>query len=99
MYCRCTGIHQIRLELWSEPDLAGFTKNGQIPDLLEMEPKSGTTLLEILQQSSLTVGNALYIHITQMDIWWTVLLTKKLLANQGWQKPRFLENFFSVIKI
>ena len=44
MYCSYTGIRQIRLEIWPEPDLAGFPKNGQIPDLPEPEPKSGKTL-------------------------------------------------------
>jgi len=44
-YCSCTGICQIRLEIWPEPDLVGFTTNGQIPDLPEPQPKSGTSLL------------------------------------------------------
>jgi len=26
-------IRQIRLEIWPEPDLSGFPKNGWIPDL------------------------------------------------------------------
>jgi len=38
-------IWHIRLENWPDPDLAGFSKNGRIPDLLEPERKSGTTLL------------------------------------------------------
>ena len=37
----CTGIWQIRLEIWPELDLVGFPKNGRIPDF--PEPKSGTT--------------------------------------------------------
>jgi len=44
-YCNCIGIRQIRLEIWPEPDLAGFPKNGRIPDLLE--PKSGTTVIKV----------------------------------------------------
>jgi len=45
-YCSCTvsANNQIRLEIWPEPDLAEFSKNGRIPDLPELEPKSGTTL-------------------------------------------------------
>jgi len=34
-------IRQIRLEIWPEPDLAGFPKNGRILDL--PEPKSRTS--------------------------------------------------------
>jgi len=37
---------QIPLEIWQEPDLAGFGKNGQISDLPELEPKSGATLVQ-----------------------------------------------------
>jgi len=29
-----------------EPDLTGFVENGQIPDLPELVPKSGTSLPE-----------------------------------------------------
>jgi len=39
------GMDQIQLEIWTEPNLAGFLKNGQMPDL--SEPKSGTTLSKI----------------------------------------------------
>jgi len=42
MHCRCYGVCQIRLEIWPEPDLAGFGKNSRISDL--PEPKSGATL-------------------------------------------------------
>jgi len=38
-------LSEIRLEMWPEPDLAGFEKNGQILDLPKLEPKSGATLL------------------------------------------------------
>ena len=31
-YCSCSGIGQIQLEIWPEPDLVEFPKNGQIPD-------------------------------------------------------------------
>jgi len=31
--------------MWPEPDLVGFLKNCPIPDLPELEPKSGTTLI------------------------------------------------------
>jgi len=41
-YCSCTGIWPIWLEIWPELDLAGFLKNGLIPDL--QEPKSCTSL-------------------------------------------------------
>jgi len=41
-YCSCTGICQIWLQIWPEPDSAGFPKNGRILDLLK--PKSGKTL-------------------------------------------------------
>ena len=41
-YCSCTGVRQIRLEIWPEPDLAGFPKSGWILDLLEQ--KSSTSL-------------------------------------------------------
>jgi len=37
----CTGIQQIWIEIWPEPDLAGFPQNGQITD--SPEPKSSTT--------------------------------------------------------
>jgi len=41
--CSCTGIHQIRLEIWPEPDLVGFPKMaGFILGL--PEPKSSTSL-------------------------------------------------------
>ena len=45
-YCTCTGIWQIWLEIWPEPelDLAGFPKNVRILGLPEPEPKSGTIL-------------------------------------------------------
>ena len=43
-YCSCTGNRQILLEIWPEPDLAGFPKNCRIPDLPEPESKSDTTL-------------------------------------------------------
>jgi len=33
------------LEIWQEPDLAGFPKYGRIPDLPEPEQKCGTTLV------------------------------------------------------
>ena len=39
-YCRCTGICQIRVEIWREPDFQKKT-----PDSRLLEPKSGTTLL------------------------------------------------------
>ena len=42
-YCRCTGIRQICLEIWPEPDLTGFQKNGQILGMRQPEPKSGTS--------------------------------------------------------
>jgi len=38
MHCSCTAIWQIRPEIWAKPDLTGFQKNGQIPDLPEPEP-------------------------------------------------------------
>jgi len=41
----CHKSGQIRPKFWPEPDLAGFAKNGQMPDLPEPEPKSGTSLL------------------------------------------------------
>jgi len=47
-YCSCTGIFQIRLEIWPELDLAGFPENGRIPDL--PEPESGTTRWHTYQQ-------------------------------------------------
>jgi len=39
-------ISEIQIEIWPEPELVGFPKNGRIPDLLqpEPEPKSGTSL-------------------------------------------------------
>ena len=43
-YHSCTGICQIWLEIWPEPDLAGFLKNGQILNLPEPELKCGTTV-------------------------------------------------------
>ena len=49
MFCSCTGIHQIweiQIEIWPEPNSAGFPKNGGIPDLSELELKSGTTLFK-----------------------------------------------------
>jgi len=45
MYCNCTGIHQIRLEIWPELGLARFLKHGWIQDLPEMELKFGTALV------------------------------------------------------
>jgi len=41
-HCSCTSACQIQLEIWQEPDLAGFPKNGRIADLPER--KSGATL-------------------------------------------------------
>jgi len=46
MYCSCTSIHQIQLEIWLELDLVGLMKNGQIPDF--PEPESGTTVIIIV---------------------------------------------------
>jgi len=39
------GIRQIQLEIWPELDLAGFPKNGQMPDLPGPKHKSGTILM------------------------------------------------------
>jgi len=44
-YCSCIGIRQIQLEIWPEPDLAGFLKNGRISDLPELQLKSGASLI------------------------------------------------------
>jgi len=41
----CPKSSQIRSKFWPEPDLAGFPKNGRIPDLPEPELKSGTSLV------------------------------------------------------
>ena len=49
MYCSCSGIRQIRLEIWPRPDLAGFPKNDRIMDLLEL--KSGTILMLMMMMS------------------------------------------------
>jgi len=38
----------MQLKIWPEPDLAGFPKNGRIPDLPESEAKSGTILIVLL---------------------------------------------------
>ena len=43
----CPKSGQIRSKFWPEPDLAGFPKKGQMPDLPEPEPKSGTSLPKI----------------------------------------------------
>jgi len=43
MHCICTGIRQIWLEIWPEPDLARFLKYGRIPNL--SEAISSTTLV------------------------------------------------------
>jgi len=47
-YCSSTGICQIQqiwLEIWLEPDLAGFPKMAGFWILPEPGPKSGTTIL------------------------------------------------------
>ena len=46
-YSSCTGICQIRLEIWLELHMARFLKNGHIRDLSEPEPesKSGTVII------------------------------------------------------
>ena len=50
LQCSCTGVCQMRPEIWLEPDLAGFGKNGRISDLPELEPKSGATLVKMLSR-------------------------------------------------
>jgi len=37
----------MQVEIWLEPDLDGFPKNGRILDLLKLEPKSGITLVQL----------------------------------------------------
>ena len=41
-------MSQIRLDVWPEPDLAGFQKNGQIPDLPEPEVSTAYAVTDIL---------------------------------------------------
>jgi len=85
MYCSCTGICQIRqilLEIRPEPDLAGFPKNGRIPDLPEPEQKSGTAYTHCsVLTAALTVHFCLtQIHgcIEQVIVTPTVQLTRRL---------------------
>jgi len=41
----CPKSGQISQKICPEPDLGRFAKKGRMPDLLELEPKSGTSLL------------------------------------------------------
>ena len=68
-YRSCTGIHQIRHEIWLETDVAGFPKkNGRIPDL--PEPKSDTILVFYLSGQSYIIAH----------IWLYLLLTNRSLC-------------------
>jgi len=58
-YCSCTCIRQIRPEIRPEQDLYRFPKNGQISELLELEPKSGRTLLVTRAHSFLLVASGI----------------------------------------
>jgi len=58
-YSSCTGFRQIRLEIWPEPDLGRFPKNGQILDLPEPELKSGASL-QITEDEAETIDKPLH---------------------------------------
>jgi len=52
--CSSTGIHQIRLEIWPEPDLARFQK-WLDSGFAELEPKSSTALISSYTYSCLVL--------------------------------------------
>ena len=57
MNSSCTGICQIQLEIWPEPD---FQKIGWIPDL--QEPKSSITLINTRWQRSVSFINKWWVN-------------------------------------
>ena len=77
IHCNYIGICQIQqicLEIWLETDLAGFPKNGQIPNLPEPELKSSTTLVMLVYSAAILLY-VVWTYDSDVSVWFSIKFT------------------------